>query len=167
MSKKYEYNANNFTHIDSAINVQVCVAPSNFNLLPIFTISVPVEKKDGKGIDYYRAEAIKRAKEVIVDIAKEASVSDLHQNEGEFSGVIVASGDLSLEERVTALEKQITDMQAAMSCDLEASKSIIFSIQAAIENNEKAFNETLRELQSRFTVSNHGDAHFKGVIISK
>lgn len=75
--------------------------------------------------------------------------------------------DRSLEERVTALEKQITDMQAAMSCDLEASKSIIFSIQAAIENNEKAFNETLRELQSRFTVSNHGDAHFKGVIISK
>ncbi|EMD0753789.1 DUF1327 domain-containing protein [Providencia rettgeri] len=118
MSKKYEYNANNFTHIDSAINVQVCVAPSNFNLLPIFTISVPVEKKDGEDIDYYRAEAIKRAKEVIVDIAKEASVSDLHQNEGEFSGVIVASGDLSLEERVTALEKQLTDMQAAMSCEL-------------------------------------------------
>ncbi|ELY3856719.1 DUF1327 domain-containing protein [Providencia huaxiensis] len=74
MSKKYEYNANNFTHIDSAINVQVCVAPSNFNLLPIFTISVPVEKKDGEDIDYYRAEAIKKAKEVIVDVAKEAAV---------------------------------------------------------------------------------------------
>ncbi|SPY70425.1 Uncharacterised protein [Providencia alcalifaciens] len=28
-----------------------------------------------------------------------------NQNEGEFSGAIVASGDLSLEERVTALEK--------------------------------------------------------------
>ncbi|MEX5875733.1 hypothetical protein AB6H26_11025 [Providencia hangzhouensis] len=40
-----------------------------------------------------------------------------NQNEGEFSGVIVgASGDLSLEERVTALEKQLTDMQEAMSC---------------------------------------------------
>ncbi|HBC7427948.1 TPA: hypothetical protein KEY68_000170 [Providencia rettgeri] len=26
--------------------------------------------------------------------------------------------DHSLEERVTALEKQLTDMQAAMSCDL-------------------------------------------------
>lgn len=39
-----------------------------------------------------------------------------NQNEAEFSGVIVTSGDLSLEERVTALEKQLTDMQAAMSC---------------------------------------------------
>lgn len=41
-----------------------------------------------------------------------------NQNEAEFSGVIVTSGDLSLEERVTALEKQLTDMQAAMSCDV-------------------------------------------------
>ncbi|EPH3101458.1 MULTISPECIES: hypothetical protein [Providencia] len=69
--------------------------------------------------------------------------------------------------QIAELQKQLTDMQAAMSCELEASKSTIFSIQAAIENNEKAFNENLRELQSRFTVSNHGDAHFKGVIISK
>ncbi|WP_374446988.1 hypothetical protein [Providencia sp.] len=41
-----------------------------------------------------------------------------NQNEAEFSGVIVTSGDLSLEERVTALEKQLNDMQAAMSCKL-------------------------------------------------
>ncbi|MEQ4652957.1 hypothetical protein AB7092_08100 [Providencia rettgeri] len=39
-----------------------------------------------------------------------------NQNEAEFSGIIVTSGDLSLEERVTALEKQLTDMQAAVSC---------------------------------------------------
>lgn len=120
MNKKYEYSANNFTHTDSTINVCVCVAPSNFDLLPIFTLSISVEKKNGEDVDYYRAEAIKKAKEVIVDIAKEASVSDSHQNEGEFSGVIFASGDLSLEERVTALEKQLTDMQAAMSCESES-----------------------------------------------
>ncbi|WP_272670765.1 hypothetical protein [Providencia sp. PROV147] len=51
-----------------------------------------------------------------------------NQNEAEFSGVIVTSGDLSLEERVTALEKQLTDMQAAMSCDLcEVSQSSLGS----------------------------------------
>ncbi|WP_272669744.1 hypothetical protein [Providencia sp. PROV178] len=69
-----------------------------------------------------------------------------NQNEAEFSGVIVTSGDLSLEERVTALEKQLTDMQAAMSCDLEASKSTIFSIQATIENNEKAFAKAIKDV---------------------
>ncbi|MEY0728417.1 MULTISPECIES: hypothetical protein [Providencia] len=73
-----------------------------------------------------------------------------NQNEAEFSGVIVTSGDLSLEERVTALEKQLTDMQAAMSCDLEASKSTIFSMQATIEANEKAFTDKFSELQARF-----------------
>lgn len=52
--------------------------------------------------------------------------------------------------KIAELEKQLNDMQAAMSCDMEASKSTIFSVQAAIENNEKAFNETLRGLQSRF-----------------
>ncbi|WP_285315756.1 hypothetical protein [Providencia rettgeri] len=61
--------------------------------------------------------------------------------------------DRSLEERVTALEKQLNDMQAAMSCDLEASKSTIFSIQAAIENNEKAFTDKVSELQARFDSS--------------
>lgn len=139
MSKRYEYSANDFTHTDSAINVQVCVAPSNFNLLPIFTISVPVEKKDGEDIDYYRAEAIKKAKEVIADIAEDAALSDPHQN--------------TLQERVTALEKQLNDMQAAMSCDLEASKSTIFSIQATIDANEKAFADTVSQLESRFDSS--------------
>ncbi|WP_272580935.1 DUF1327 domain-containing protein [Providencia sp. PROV266] len=76
MSKKYEYSANDFTHTDSGINVCVCVSLSNFNLLPIFTLSVPAEKKDGKDIDYYRSEAIKKAKEVIVDIAKEVNRND-------------------------------------------------------------------------------------------
>ena len=119
MSKRYEYSANDFTHTDSAINVQVCVAPSNFNLLPIFTISVPVEKKDGEDIDYYRTEAIKRVKEVIADIAEDAAQGDSHQNKAEFSGVIFISSGPSLEERVIALEKQLTDMQAAMSCESE------------------------------------------------
>ncbi|MEQ5753572.1 hypothetical protein ABN363_00470 [Providencia rettgeri] len=54
--------------------------------------------------------------------------------------------DRSLEERVIALEKQLTDMQAAMSCDLEASKSTIFSIQATIENNEKAFAKAIKDV---------------------
>lgn len=80
MSKKYEYSANDFTLTDSAINVRVCVAPSNFNLLPIFTLSVPVEKKDGEDISYYRGEAIKKAKEVIADIAEDAVLSEPHQN---------------------------------------------------------------------------------------
>ncbi|HAU5776523.1 TPA: DUF1327 domain-containing protein [Providencia stuartii] len=153
MSKKYEYSANDFTHTDSAISVQVCVAPSNFDLLPIFTLSVRVEKKDGEDINYYRAEAIKKAKEVIADIAEDAAQGDLHQNKAEFSGVIVTSGDLSLEERVAALEKQLADTQAAMSCELEASKSTIFSIQATINANEKAFADTVSQLESRFTSS--------------
>ncbi|HHR6221575.1 hypothetical protein GKR56_13495 [Providencia alcalifaciens] len=52
-----------------------------------------------------------------------------NQNEGEFSGAIVASGDLSLEERVTALEKQLTDMQAAMSCDLNMLNARIVTVE--------------------------------------
>ncbi|HGN9132967.1 MULTISPECIES: hypothetical protein [unclassified Providencia] len=35
--------------------------------------------------------------------------------------------DRSLEERVTALEKQLTDMQAAMSCELQ---NILLTMQA-------------------------------------
>ncbi|EJD6041064.1 hypothetical protein M0J40_RS00255 [Providencia rettgeri] len=35
--------------------------------------------------------------------------------------------DRSLEERVTALEKQLTDMQAAMSCVMEAGATISVS----------------------------------------
>ncbi|HEM7132782.1 TPA: DUF1327 domain-containing protein [Providencia rettgeri] len=127
MSKRYEYSANDFTHTDSTISVQVCVAPSNFNLLPIFTLSVRVEKKDGEDINYYRAEAIKKAKEVIADIAEDAAQGDLHQNKAEFSGVIFVSSGPSLEERVTALEKQLTDMQAAMSCELQ---NILLTMQA-------------------------------------
>ncbi|MDH2324860.1 hypothetical protein QDQ80_21475 [Providencia rettgeri] len=56
----------------------------------------------------------------------------------------------SLEERVTALEKQLSDMQAAMSCDLEASKSTIFNMQATIDANEKTFADKVGELQTRF-----------------
>ncbi|MGF7419818.1 DUF1327 domain-containing protein [Providencia rettgeri] len=125
MSKKYEYSANDFIHTDSAINVQVCVAPSNFNLLPIFTLSIRVERKNGEDIDYYRTEAIKKAKEVIADIAEDTAQGDLHQNKAEFSGVIFVSSGPSLEERVIALEKQLTDMQAAMSCDLEIIRTMI------------------------------------------
>ncbi len=40
-----------------------------------------------------------------------------NQNEGEFLGVIVTSCDLDLEERVTALEKQIADMQKVAICE--------------------------------------------------
>ncbi|EMZ5448243.1 hypothetical protein [Providencia stuartii] len=69
-----------------------------------------------------------------------------NQNEGEFLGVIVTNGNLSLEERVAALEKQLTDMQAAMICELEASKS-------TIDANEKAFVDTVSQLESRFASS--------------
>ncbi|MEX9609605.1 hypothetical protein AB7Y92_05950 [Providencia manganoxydans] len=49
-----------------------------------------------------------------------------NQNEGVFSGVVFVNSDLSLEERVTALEKQLTDMQAAMSCELrEVNQSLL------------------------------------------
>lgn len=56
-----------------------------------------------------------------------------NQNEAEFSGVNVTSGDLSLEERVTALEKQLTDMQAAMSCDMESIKATAFESEQALK----------------------------------
>ncbi|MEQ5041385.1 hypothetical protein ABN115_20500 [Providencia rettgeri] len=52
-----------------------------------------------------------------------------NQNEAEFSGIIVTSGDLSLEERVTALEKQLTDMQAAMSSFLGSLNFHCFELQ--------------------------------------
>ncbi|MEX6285506.1 hypothetical protein AB6F89_02990 [Providencia hangzhouensis] len=55
-----------------------------------------------------------------------------NQNEGEFSGIITTSGDLSLEERVTALEKQLTDMQAAMSCELNQLTSEVLRIKSKI-----------------------------------
>ncbi|WP_368877544.1 hypothetical protein [Providencia vermicola] len=51
-----------------------------------------------------------------------------NQNKAEFSGVIVTSGDLSLEERVATLEKQLTDMQAAMSCELNALSADILRV---------------------------------------
>ncbi|MGI3407471.1 hypothetical protein ACRU3E_19045 [Providencia stuartii] len=55
--------------------------------------------------------------------------------------------------QIAELQKQLTDMQAAMICELEASKSTIFSIKAAIENNEKAFTDKFSELQARFDSS--------------
>ncbi|HHZ8728104.1 DUF1327 domain-containing protein [Proteus mirabilis] len=73
MSKKYEYIANNFTHANKAITVCVSVAPSNFSSMPIFTFPVSVEKKDGEDIEYYRVVAIMKAKDIIIDIAKEAA----------------------------------------------------------------------------------------------
>ena len=48
-----------------------------------------------------------------------------NQNEGEFSGVVFVNSGPSLEERVTTLEKQLTDMQAAVSCDLEIIRAMI------------------------------------------
>ncbi|TNV05054.1 hypothetical protein FH869_00915 [Providencia rettgeri] len=41
--------------------------------------------------------------------------------------------DRSLEERVTALEKQLTDMQAAMSCDMESIKATAFESEQALK----------------------------------
>ncbi|MEQ4708280.1 MULTISPECIES: hypothetical protein [Providencia] len=61
--------------------------------------------------------------------------------------------DRSLEEQVTALEKQLTDMQAAMSCDLSVANTSMLQVQAAIEASEQAFRETLNKLQSRFDSS--------------
>lgn len=55
--------------------------------------------------------------------------------------------------KIAELEKQLTDMQAAMSCELEASKSTIFSIKATIDANEKAFADTVSQLESRFASS--------------
>lgn len=69
-----------------------------------------------------------------------------NQNEAEFSGVIVTSGDLSLEERVTALEKQLTDMQAAMSCDLSVANASMLQVQAIIEANEQAFAKAIKDV---------------------
>ncbi|MBN6363925.1 hypothetical protein JZL89_00945 [Providencia rettgeri] len=37
--------------------------------------------------------------------------------------------DRSLEERVTALEKQLTDMQAAMSCELDILSARIVTVE--------------------------------------
>ncbi|MCB6144314.1 hypothetical protein [Providencia rettgeri] len=53
-----------------------------------------------------------------------------NQNEGVFSGVVVCEPDLSLEERVIALEKQLTDMQAAMSCGLSMLNARITAIES-------------------------------------
>ncbi|EOY9128557.1 hypothetical protein ACQFZT_004309 [Providencia stuartii] len=55
--------------------------------------------------------------------------------------------------QIAELQKQLTDTQAAMSCELEASKSTIFSIQATIDANEKAFADTVSQLESRFASS--------------
>lgn len=73
MSKKYEYSTNSFTLTDLTIKVCVSIAPRELKSLPVFSLLVSVEKKDGENIEYYRNEAIKKAKEVIVDIAKEAA----------------------------------------------------------------------------------------------
>lgn len=53
-----------------------------------------------------------------------------NQNKGEISGVIVTSGDLSLEERVAALEKQLTDMQEKVSCGMKVGATIPVSYLA-------------------------------------
>ncbi|MGX4746055.1 hypothetical protein [Providencia rettgeri] len=52
-----------------------------------------------------------------------------NQNEGEFSGVIFVSSGPSLEERVTALEKQLSVMQAAMSCNINALSSRVSDVE--------------------------------------
>ncbi|EMF4711040.1 hypothetical protein RH449_003118 [Providencia stuartii] len=55
--------------------------------------------------------------------------------------------------QIAELQKQLTDMQAKVSCELDASKSTIFSIQATIDANEKAFADTVSQLESRFASS--------------
>lgn len=55
--------------------------------------------------------------------------------------------------QIEELQKQLTDMQAKVSCELDASKSTIFSIQATIDANEKAFTDTVSQLESRFASS--------------
>lgn len=55
--------------------------------------------------------------------------------------------------KIEELQKQLTDMQAKVSCELDASKSTIFSIQATIDANEKAFADTVSQLESRFASS--------------
>ncbi|EPB3780215.1 hypothetical protein ACRGNN_000595 [Providencia stuartii] len=55
--------------------------------------------------------------------------------------------------QIEELQKQLTDMQAKVSCELDASKSTIFSIQATIDANEKAFADTVSQLESRFASS--------------
>lgn len=62
-----------------------------------------------------------------------------NQNEGEFSGVVFVNSGPSLEERVTALEKQLNDMQAAMSCDME-------QIRLTSENMNKALQQQLKSI---------------------
>ncbi|WP_094963127.1 MULTISPECIES: hypothetical protein [Providencia] len=73
-----------------------------------------------------------------------------NQNEAEFSGVIVTSGDLSLEERVTALEKQLSVMQAAMSCELDALSADILRVHVTLNSNEEAYQRILSTLQANY-----------------
>nr|ELR5112595.1 hypothetical protein [Providencia stuartii] len=72
-----------------------------------------------------------------------------NQNEGVFSGVVFVNSDLSLEERVTALEKQLTDLQAAMSCDLSVANANILQVQAAIDANEQAFAKAVKDVLAK------------------
>ena len=52
-----------------------------------------------------------------------------NQNEGVFSGVVFVNSGPSLEERVIALEKKLTDMQAAMSGELNMLSSRIVTVE--------------------------------------
>ncbi|MTC21802.1 MULTISPECIES: hypothetical protein [unclassified Providencia] len=69
--------------------------------------------------------------------------------------------------QIAILQKQVADMQKVISRGLEVSKSTMFSTQATIADNEKAFNEAISKHQSGLIISNNGDAHFDGVLISK
>ncbi len=57
--------------------------------------------------------------------------------------------DRSLEERVTALEKQLTDMQAAMSCDLSVANTRVLQVQSVIEANERAFAKAIKDVLAK------------------
>ncbi|GHB81852.1 hypothetical protein [Providencia stuartii] len=55
-----------------------------------------------------------------------------NQNKAEFSGVIVTSGDLSLEERVATLEKQLDDVNQAVACMQETNTTAMNELRLLI-----------------------------------
>lgn len=58
--------------------------------------------------------------------------------------------DRSLEERVTALEKQLTDMQAATSCEFSALSADILRVHVTLNSNEEAYQRILSTLQANY-----------------
>lgn len=48
--------------------------------------------------------------------------------------------------KIAELQKQLTDLQASMSCDLSAASASIFQVKAAIEANEQAFAKAVKDV---------------------